>query len=167
MQNLNLPISVGIALATFGTLFQLLHLPFSNELNTVGLSLILIFYSIRFYLKRSKETPDILKLVLISVWAISSLLTIYFFQYQFIIRGLYFAVLFIWGSLEIRGYFTSRLTKSYKEAHRNHKVFKIAAGIMCLGILFNIMHWPGIDVLFPVGTILGGLWAILEIYRMK
>ncbi len=166
-QKIHLGLRISIALALLGILFKIMHWPFPGVLLFVGVTGIVIFYSIQFFQKQPKTLLDYSKLALLISFLIYYLLQVLHLPYSYIFRIatqialVVFIILYIRHVLFLRGSMDDGLSNETKKSSIKKKLSYLLYGIAAIGIIlgaqFKILHWEfGFltgDILLIIGLV--------------
>jgi hypothetical protein len=160
------PIQFAIGVLIIGVLFRIMRLPGGNELMCAAFVTIVALYFIRFINKRNKRTSDYIKLVFVISWSWSGIFTVSHWPGKLIFQiaaGLSFIALLAIGELEF-GWGASAEGNDEKKMNRSiSNLLRIAAsGLILVGALFKIMHWPGSAIMLIGGCALVVIWFLKD-----
>lgn len=133
-----LAIAVLILLASFFVKVQ--HWSIGAMMEKVSLTAIGLIYMLRFYKKKNKNILDIIKLVLISSYALVSILMSFQFDGLYYLQRFVMLVAIAWTILEIVGFAKNKYNKL-------NAVLYVGTVILMIEIAFRIMRWPGSSIL--------------------
>lgn len=176
-QKIHLGLRLSIALALLGILFKIMHWPFPGVILFVGVTGIVIFYSIQFSQKQSKTLLDYSKLALLISFLIYYLLQVlhlpysYFFRIATQISLAVFIIFYLRHVLFLKGSEDENLSKNAKKRSLQKKLSYLLYGIAAVGIIigsqFKILHWEfkfiSGDILLTIGLIAATAGVLLGI----
>jgi len=155
-----------LSILILGALFKVMHWPYANQLMLPAVSGILIFYTIRFLLKETKERLDYVKLLLVLTWSLHYLITVFhlFYLPEFVV---YIPlILFGWWFIEEGiNYFKNSRFKVGSAGKIMFTTFVLMSiGFIIIGALFKIQHWPYGALIFSLGMLLLSFLVIIDYF---
>ena len=163
---LTFPIRLSLIVLIFGALFKIMHWPYANILMFIGSVLIGLFYAIRFIKKKSKESLDYVKFVMVLLWIINYLNSAFHvFNMPYILEILLLMLFIYWFIVEGIYYFKNRKYKKNVFLKAFYFLL-ISMTIFALffGIIFKIQHWPYGTLLFTTGILLASILLIFDYF---
>ncbi|MGB0431120.1 MAG: hypothetical protein ACPGLV_11650 [Bacteroidia bacterium] len=164
----NIALRLFVALFILSITLKLQHFNYSNQIMAVILMAILVTYSLRFAYKQHKVLLDLVKLVLVSGWAIQATLAILHwpFRLPFIIITIVAAL--AWFYLEGPTYFFEN-ERAWNKNGSKLLMFAFSLGVIAIiaGVLFTIMHWPFAGLLLTTGSVVSSLCFLATFIRKK
>jgi len=167
-------VSIILGLAVFvsfiGMTLRILHWEFEflngNSLLGIGMGLILVFYPIRFYLKKSKSYLDISKLLLVLFFVLNFLFTIYHLQYRNIIAFI--------GQLAFLNFIVAYIVHVFKREKGSSKtqilsslLYGVAVVGVLLGATLKIFQWKSGTPILIIGLIAAIISFVLGMNKTK
>lgn len=173
-KSINLYLKISIAVIILGILFKILHYSFAVFFFLTGALGIIIFYSLRFALKRPKKLLDYSKLFLVTTFIIQYVLRVFHRSFGGIFSLLAQIALVIFMVLLVRDVFfvkdqsekfdhETNPNKSFKKG-LNYLLYAIAAIGIIVGASVKILHWQfgfiNGNVLLTIGLLAAALSVI-------
>lgn len=155
------PLRVSLLILIAGGLMQTQHWPYGKEVVAAGAAGLLVFYPVRFFAKKGKQWLDYVKLLLIPLWAITTVLRVYHLPYANVIGWAPTLLFLVWFFSEGTCYIRAGFNDQSQGKWLGKTVFGVAAGLSVLGILFKIQHWPAANIMLILGVALIGIWLMM------
>lgn len=162
----NSPIILGICLLIVGSILKIEHLSFSLEFSFVGVTLIAVFYFLRFLSKKDKQLIDFTGLMFVITWC--GLVISKLFRMPYLKELTY--ILFAIGSIYLIQYI-ARVLQSGKHNKNATSIsskvlFLVAIISIVLGLFLKIKHLPGSTAITLGGITVALFWFITQL-RLK
>ena len=146
-----------------------MYWPYSKELMFIGCISTGVLYTIRFIYKKSKNTLDYIKLILVLLWLFRYFVqSFHLYKIPFLLE-ICIIILFLWWFAE-EGFFYFKNKKFKKKG-----IFKYVYYLTCwltaltlfFGILFKIQHWPYGSLMFTLGVLLLCVVLLLDYFKVE
>lgn len=164
---LKIPIRIGIAILLLGILLKIQQLtPYANEIIVASVGLIAVCYTIRFWRKDQKLFLDYVKLILVDVWCINVVFSVWHLPYDYVFESITFISFLIWAVLEGTAYFAKENEET--DISMNQILWNglVVLGSLSIigGIMFKILHIGYSDILLGIGLLLIGAYIFRDAF---
>jgi len=161
---LKAPIRISLAVFILGLLFKIMHWPYSWLIITVSCASVMIFYSLRFLNKNTKEILDYTKLILVFSWGLNAVFAINHLPYKIIFNVAFLISFLLWLLLGgYQDYYGKK--KSRGSSFFGGAFMSVSMGLVIVGALLKIMHWAGSGMFLIAGLIMAAIWFFLDFFK--
>lgn len=158
-------IRLSFPIIIIGILFKIRHWPYSQELMTIGLGLIVLLYPIRYYLKTTKRLIDYIKLILGICLPINYYLSVFHLPSFFLLPILSFGTFIFWLILELYDIYQNNDNKSLKVFP--FEILSINIFFVSVGVLFKLWHYPNANLILILGFVLLFTYFVIDTIKLK
>ena len=158
-----------VSLLIFAVLFKVMHWPYANTILLPAVAGILIFYSIRFLFKNQKNSLDYIKLIFVFTWSFTYLNSnFYFIQIPKLLEFIPLVLFAWWFINEGTSYFSLSKLKGNSSFKIFYSIFLVLTlGLVILGIILRILHWPYGALLFTLGMLLASIFVVIDFFARE
>ena len=153
--------AVGVIL--LGTLFKIQHWPWADVLLIVGVTAVVSIYIPRYLAKQERRFMDHVKLLLVLSWSTGYLFSIMHWPYASVFTYIAAPLLLIWIIKSGIGEFWNDSAATTPSTW-SIVLFVGGLGLVGMGTLFRMAHWPFGNAMLIVGFALCAAWFVYEFF---
>lgn len=152
---LSTPLAIALCVLVIGSIFKIQHSPFGFELKLTSLIAIGVLYAIRYGVKKSKNSKDLAKAIMVLSWVLFSVFAMYKMNNLVFVRIILEVSGSTWLALEVWD-----IIKKKPKSERANFPQLIGMLITIAYVIFKIKHWPFAGPMFVLSLVALVLLAI-------
>ena len=166
---LTFPIRLALIIILYALLFINMGWPYGHNLIFVGGLILTVLYVIRFSFKKTKVRVDYVKLSIVLIWFLGLFGVIFNLFHINKIIDVILIVLIVWWLIEdgFSSIINRRLVNKTLIKVSYYFLLILSIGLLCVGYLFRIQHWPYGNIMFTLGVLLFSLLIIVDHFAIE
>ncbi len=163
---LKTPLRISIAILLLGMLSRIFHWPYASETIFIAFTAILILYSIRFWRKETKLFIDIVKMVMVTSWALNGLFRVVDLPFTLLFQILIAISFITWFIMEGTAYFLDEDRRQKNSMARVLWNLAMVVGALSIiaGSLLNMLNESYAIPLLAVGITIIVAYILKDVF---
>ena len=158
-----LPLRLAIGVLLMGALFKIQHWPLADALLIIGVTAVVVLYVPRYLAKPERRFMDHVKLLLVLSWPTGYLFSVMHWPYASVFSYVAAPLFLIWIFKSGIGEFWNDSAATTPSTW-SIVLFVGGLGLVGMGTLFRIEHWPYGGAMLIAGFALCAAWFVYEFF---